>query len=171
MRGDYDGSSPPCLSFLQATPVNESEDEAQAAKKLCLPSEPPSAPPQTPMDTTEHLPRQPAPGLPLAQPAPAHHSINSPVPASQPTTYPTPRGGDSTTVPESTPAPSYEPSLLDATLTQDPVLVGLSQALPLSSGYTPSSGYVSYMETLLNRHFPSQDPPLARPDEGQGPVY
>ncbi|XP_062306426.1 lysine-specific demethylase 4B [Osmerus eperlanus] len=153
-----------------AMPVNESEDEAQAAKKLCLPSEPPSAPPQTPMDTTEHLPCPPAAGLPLAQPAPAHHSINSPVPVSQLTTCPTPRG-DSSTVPESARAPSYDPSILDATLTQDPVLVAFSQPLPLTSGYTPSSGYVSYMETLLNSHFPSQDPPLARPDEGQGPVY
>ena len=157
--------------LLQAMPVNESEDEAQAAMKLCLPSEPPSAPPQTPMDTTEHLPRPPAPGLPLAQPAPAHHSINSPIPASQLTTYSALRGGDSSTVPESAPAPSCDPSLLDATVTQDPVLVAFTQALPLASGYTPSSGYVSYMETLLDTHFPSQDLPLASPDEGQGPVY
>ncbi|XP_056133986.1 lysine-specific demethylase 4B isoform X2 [Lampris incognitus] len=53
-----------------------------------------------------------------------------------------------------------------STLNSDPLLSAVSP-LPcsqdMSSGYTPSSGYVSYMESLLNSHYPQ--------DDGPGPLY
>uniref|UniRef100_A0A665VQR3 [histone H3]-trimethyl-L-lysine(9) demethylase n=1 Tax=Echeneis naucrates TaxID=173247 RepID=A0A665VQR3_ECHNA len=53
-----------------------------------------------------------------------------------------------------------------STLNSDPLLSAPSPPPPpqhMSDGYTPSSGYVSYMETLLHSHFPQ--------DEGPGPLY
>ncbi|XP_047442511.1 lysine-specific demethylase 4B isoform X2 [Mugil cephalus] len=57
------------------------------------------------------------------------------------------------------------------TLNSDPLLSAPSPPPPppplpprhMSEGYTPSSGYVSYMETLLHSHFPQ--------DDGAGPLY
>uniref|UniRef100_A0A667XJ78 [histone H3]-trimethyl-L-lysine(9) demethylase n=1 Tax=Myripristis murdjan TaxID=586833 RepID=A0A667XJ78_9TELE len=65
---------------------------------------------------------------------------------------------DPTLTPEST---SFQ-----STLNSDPLLSAVSPPLPshhMSDSYTPSSGYVSYMETLLNSHFPQ--------DDGPGPLY
>lgn len=65
---------------------------------------------------------------------------------------------DPTLIPEST--------LFESTLNSDPLLSALSPPLPsqyMSDSYTPSNGYVSYMETLLNSHFPQ--------DDGPGPLY
>lgn len=61
-------------------------------------------------------------------------------------------------------APQSTP--FQATLNSDPLLSAPSPPPPpqhMSDGYMPSSGYVSYMETLLHSHFPQ--------DDGPGPLY
>lgn len=65
---------------------------------------------------------------------------------------------DPVLTPQSTPFQSM--------LNSDPLLSTPSPPPPpqhMSDGYMPSSGYVSYMETLLNSHFPQDDDP--------GPLY
>ncbi|XP_072245401.1 lysine-specific demethylase 4B isoform X2 [Leuresthes tenuis] len=161
-----------------------SADEAQAAKRPRLPSN--SAPPtDTPMEMTSPS-VCPQTTAPLAAAAPDHHSISAP-PTSEPLSHPTltpqeapvPSGGsqmdaetpmdtltnaftesplvsDPTLTPQSTP--------FQATLNFDPLLSAPSPPpLHMSDSYTPSSGYVSYMETLLHSHFPQ--------DDGSGPLY
>ncbi|XP_029988133.1 lysine-specific demethylase 4B isoform X4 [Sphaeramia orbicularis] len=166
------------------------EDEAQAAKRRCLPST--SAPPsETPMQTAAP-PACPLTTAPVAAPAAHHHSINTPSPTSQPLTQlgttpqvaPAPVNGITmdTETPMDTsvslsdaltePALASDPTLAPqstpfrSTLNSDPLLSAPSPPPPphhMSSSYTPSSGYVSYMETLLHSHFPQ--------DEGPGPLY
>ncbi|XP_051232103.1 lysine-specific demethylase 4B isoform X1 [Dicentrarchus labrax] len=173
-----------------AIPVTQEEvssaDEAQAAKRRCLPSG--SAPPaETPMETT-NKPACPLTTAPVATPAAEHHSISTPPTSqalSQPTTTPqdapaatngiqmdaeTPMdtsvaltdaltestlASDPTLTPQSTPFQSK--------LNSDPLLSAPSPSLPspqhMSDSYMPSSGYVSYMETLLHSHFPQDDGP------------
>lgn len=69
-------------------------------------------------------------------------------------------------------APASDPVLtpqstpFQSTLNSDPLLSVPSPPPPpqhMADGYMPSSGYVSYMETLLNSHFPQ--------DGGPGPLY
>uniref|UniRef100_A0A3P9MKP0 Lysine-specific demethylase 4B n=1 Tax=Oryzias latipes TaxID=8090 RepID=A0A3P9MKP0_ORYLA len=164
------------LSIPAMKEENSSADEAQAAKRPCLPSS--SAPP------AESMMAPPAPSSTLVA-AQEHHGLG-PLPTpellSQPTTAPqegpaptsgnqmdaeTPMdtssplaaaltesllGADPTLTPQSTP--------FQATLNSDPLLSAQSPPHPqhhMSEGYTPSSGYVSYMETLLHSHFPQDD--------------
>ena len=177
-------------SVFQAAPAPQEEissaDEAQAAKRPRLPSN--SAPPtDTPMEMTSPS-VCPQTAAPLAAAAPDHHSISAP-PTSESLSHPTmtlqeapvpsrgsqmdaetpmdtltnaftesPLVSDPTLTPQSTP--------FQATLNSDPLLSAPSPPpLPLhmSDSYTPSSGYVSYMETLLHSHFPQ--------DDGSGPLY
>ncbi|XP_060889825.1 lysine-specific demethylase 4B [Labrus mixtus] len=163
-------------------------DEAQAAKRPRLPFN--VAPPaDTPMETT-HNPAYPQTAAPLAAPA-ADHSINTqhtspllsqpiPTPHDAPTLNngtqmdavtpmdtslaltnaltESPLSSDPTLTPQSTP--------FQSTLNSDPLLSVPSPPLPpqhMSESYIPSSGFVSYMETLLNSHFPQ--------DNGPGPLY
>uniref|UniRef100_UPI0037E8164E LOW QUALITY PROTEIN: lysine-specific demethylase 4B n=1 Tax=Semicossyphus pulcher TaxID=241346 RepID=UPI0037E8164E len=164
-----------------------SADEAQAAKRPRLPSNSaPSA--NTPKDT----PKNPTcPSTTLAAPAAAHPSISTPLtsqPLSQPTKTPqlAPAPTDGTQMRAETPMDtsltltdaltestlSSDPTLtphsapFQSTLNSDPLLSASSPPLPphhMSDSYMPSSGYVSYMETLLNSHFPQ--------DNGPGPLY
>ena len=65
---------------------------------------------------------------------------------------------DPTLTPQTTP--------FQSTLNSDPLLSAPSPPPPpqhMSDSYTPSSSYVSYMETLLHSHFPQ--------DDGTGPLY
>ncbi|XP_061884051.1 lysine-specific demethylase 4B [Entelurus aequoreus] len=70
----------------------------------------------------------------------------------------------------SDPALTLNPISFQCQLNSDPLLSALSPppSLPppprhMSDSYTPSSGYVSYMETLLHSHFPQ--------DEGPGTLF
>ncbi|XP_023138053.2 lysine-specific demethylase 4B [Amphiprion ocellaris] len=177
-----------------AIPVPQEEvssaDEAQAAKRRCLPSNS-ALPSDAPMETTN------APACPLstalAATASLELSVSAP-PTSQPLSQPSvtlhdapaappPAGiqmdaenpmdtgvaftdaltettlaSDPTLTPQSTP--------FQSTLNSDPLLSAPSPPPPprhMSDGYTPSTGYVSYMETLLHSHFPQ--------DDGSGPLY
>ncbi|XP_029355790.1 lysine-specific demethylase 4B isoform X2 [Echeneis naucrates] len=164
-----------------------SADEAQAAKRRRLPSA--TAPPsETTMETTD-----PTPGSPTAARAEQHESINTlqtSQPLSQPNvarqSVPVPASINSVQADAEAPmdtsatlshALTESPLASDPTLTpqtasfhstlnSDPLLSAPSPPPPpqhMSDGYTPSSGYVSYMETLLHSHFPQ--------DEGPGPLY
>ncbi|XP_040896801.1 lysine-specific demethylase 4B isoform X2 [Toxotes jaculatrix] len=174
-----------------AIPVPQEEvppaDEAQAAKRRRLPS---SSPPETPMETT-NPPTCPLTTATVEEPAAKHDSISIP-PTSQPLSHPSmtpqdasaPTNGfqadaetpmdtsvtltdaltesslasDPTLTPQTTP--------FQSTLNSDPLLSVPSPPPPtlhMSESYTPSSGYVSYMETLLHSHFPQ--------DDGPGPLY
>nr|XP_019954052.1 PREDICTED: lysine-specific demethylase 4B-like isoform X1 [Paralichthys olivaceus] len=156
-----------------------SADEAQAAKRRCLPPGP--APPTETPTKIINPPSCPA----------THDSISTP-PTSQPLSplsmypqeSPTPThsihvdtetpmdtsvlltealtesslASDPTLTPQTTP--------FQSTLNSDPLLSAPSPPPPLqhmSDSYTPSSSYVSYMETLLHSHFPQ--------DDGPGPLY
>ncbi|XP_041862074.1 lysine-specific demethylase 4B isoform X2 [Melanotaenia boesemani] len=153
-------------------------DEAQAAKRPRLPSS--STPPaDVPMETSNL-----SVGPQTAVPALLHDSISSPPisePLSQPTATPqeapVPSSGsqmDMDTLTDSlTESPLVSDPLLtpqsntfQATLNSDPLLSTPSPLPPpqhMSNSYTPSSGFVSYMETLLHSRFPQ--------DEGPGPLY
>ncbi|XP_017268997.1 lysine-specific demethylase 4B [Kryptolebias marmoratus] len=64
------------------------------------------------------------------------------------------------------PSPDSDPTLTQSTLNSDPLLSTPSSLPPAqhtSDSYTPSSGYVSYMERLLHSRFPE--------DDGPSPLY
>lgn len=171
---------------FQAIPVPQEEvssaDEAQAAKRRRLPSGS-ALPADTPMETTDQptcpvsTPRVAAPAAPAAE----HHSINA-LPTSQPLSQlsdtPAPASGvqmdaqtsmdTSSTLSDaqtesdlaSDPTLTLHPTPFQSTLNSDPLLSASSPQPPpqhMSESYTPSSGYVSYMETLLHSHFPQYD--------------
>ncbi|XP_028260645.1 formin-like protein 18 [Parambassis ranga] len=130
---------------------------------------------------------------PVATPAPEHHSISThptsqplsqPAVTSQELAPPQPPSSiqmnagtpmDTSialSVALREPALSADPTLtpqctpFQTTLNSDPLLSVPSPPPPpqhMSDSYTPSSGYVSYMETLLHSHFPQED--------GPGPLY
>ncbi|CAJ1060809.1 lysine-specific demethylase 4B-like [Xyrichtys novacula] len=153
-------------------------DEAQAAKRPRLPSSKAESalPAGTPMETA-----------PLAAPPAEHRSIDTPPtsrPVSHPTSTPAPTNGtqmdaetpmdtslalsdalsESTLASDPTLTPQSTP--FQSTLNSDPLLSATSPPLPpqhMSDSYMHSTGYVSYMETLLNSHFPQ--------DNGPGPLY
>nr|XP_015826271.2 lysine-specific demethylase 4B [Nothobranchius furzeri] len=148
-----------------------SADEAQAAKRPRLPAS--SALPQTPALSPEHqsVSSQPNAGPP---PQPAMTNQETPTPFSNiqmetetpmdtsdpltSTLTESPLVSDPSLTPQSTP--------FQATLNSDPLLSTPSPPPPpthMSDSYMPSSGYVSYMETLLHSHFPQ--------DDGPGPLY
>ncbi|XP_026201558.1 lysine-specific demethylase 4B isoform X2 [Anabas testudineus] len=163
-----------------------SADEAQAAKRRRLPSSSaPSA--DIPMETTSP-PMAPPTTTSVAAQAATHHSISTPQtsqPLSRPSTSaqdaPVPTDGikmdaetpmdmsagltstltESTLASDPTLTPQTNP--IRSTLNSDPLLSAPSPPQPMSDSYTPSSGYVSYMETLLHSHFPQ--------DDGSGPLY
>ncbi|XP_074524265.1 lysine-specific demethylase 4B isoform X2 [Halichoeres trimaculatus] len=161
-------------------------DGAKAAKRPRLPSNNPSTDQlaDTPMETTQ-TPACPQTSALLAAPVAEHHSINTP-PTSQPISQDAPAPNNSTQMDSETPmdtsltltdaltgsALASDPTLtpqstsFESTLNSDPFLSAPSPPLlpqHMSDSYKPSSGYVSYMETLLNSHFPQ--------DNGPGPLY
>ncbi|KAM3620129.1 uncharacterized protein V6R79_018647 [Siganus canaliculatus] len=170
-----------------AIPVAQQEvpsaDEAQAAKRPRLPSG--SAPStETPMETTNQ-PACPLTTAAVAAPAASHHSINAP-PTSQPLSQPAMTPQDALAPPSGVQLQAESPMDTSVALTHIPMqstsalasdpqqtsfqtalnsdqLLSASSSPPLprhrSEGYMPSSGYVSYMETLLNSHFPQDDGP------------
>lgn len=176
---------------FQAIPVANQEvssaDEAQAAKRRRLPSG--STPPtKTPVETANKL-ACPLTTAPLAAPAAERHSINTP-PTSQPLSQPTVTPQEASTptsviqmdaetpmdmsvsltdsplesTTASDPLLTPQTTLFQSMLNSDPLLSAPSPPpLPLhmSDVYMPSSGYVSYMETLLNSHFPQDNDPGA----------
>ncbi|KAM6922077.1 lysine-specific demethylase 4B [Xenentodon cancila] len=142
-----------------------SADEAKAAKRPRLPSTS-ASPADTHMETGH--PAFPQAAAPVAAPALKQHSISTPPaskPLSQPTASPmdTSAGlSDALTEPLLTSDPTLAPQSapFQATLNSDPLLSAPSPQPPLqhmSDSYTHSSGYVSYMETLLHSHFPQDD--------------
>ncbi|KAM7387989.1 hypothetical protein PAMP_024193 [Pampus punctatissimus] len=171
--------------FYQAIPVPQeavsSADEAQAAKRRCLPSD--SAPPaDVPMETIDQ-PTCPLTTPTVAAPAKEHHSISA-MPTSQPLSQLSATLAPATGIQMDAESPmdtsaalsdtlsesnlSSDPTLtlqstsFQSTLNSDPLLSAPSPHPPpqhMSDSYTPSSGYVSYMETLLHSHFPQDDGP------------
>lgn len=187
----YHGLTSVFASCFQAIPAPQEEappaDGAKAAKRPRLPSNNRSTAP--PADTTMQMtvtPVCPQTSAPLAAPATAEHqSINTP-PTSQPMSQDPPAPTNSTQMDSETPMDTsltLSDALTGSTLASDPTLTPQSTPfgstlnsdpflsvpspplLPkhLSESYKPSSGYVSYMETLLNSHFPQ--------DNGPGPLY
>ncbi|XP_042370440.1 glucose starvation modulator protein 1-like, partial [Plectropomus leopardus] len=142
-----------------AIPVPQEEvssaDEAQAAKRRCLPTGSATLA-ETPMETT-NTPACPLTTAPVAVPAAEHHSIST-LPTSQPLSQPT-------TVPHVAPA-STSGIQIEAESPMD-TSVALSDALtestlasdPMPTPQTPFTVDVSYMETLLNSHFPQDSGP------------
>ncbi|XP_058494646.1 lysine-specific demethylase 4B isoform X1 [Solea solea] len=162
-----------------------SPDEAQAAKRRRLPSD--SAPPTlTRMETTNpstctvtsasaHTAEHDRFTTPLtSQPLSRHSMIPQDV-AAQANGIPVDAGTPMDTSLTLTQAvmgsslvsdPALTPQMMtpfQSALNSDPLLSALSPPPPHQQMYTPSSGYVSYMETLLNSHFPQ--------DDGPGPLY
>ncbi|XP_029285313.1 lysine-specific demethylase 4B [Cottoperca gobio] len=161
-----------------AIPVPQEEvssaDEAQAAKRRCLPAG--SAPPaERHMETTNTpacplttalvappAPRAPPRAPPRAEPAAEHLSIRT-SPTSQPLSHPTSSLHDALTPINGIQMDAETPmdtrvaltdALTESTLASDPMLTPQS---------TPFSVDVSYMESLLNSHFPQ--------DSSPGPLY
>lgn len=157
------------LFFFKAIPVNQdgpSADGAQAAKRPRLPSG--SAPHnETAMETVE-------PSCPLrtaTATAPSErHSISTP-PTSQPLAQhsTTPARSfqmdmnvglaDTPSVSTSEPPVTPQPPL-QSMLNSEPLLSAPSSTPPphhMVDNYILSTGFVSYMETLLSSHFPQDD--------------
>ncbi|XP_068445820.1 lysine-specific demethylase 4B isoform X2 [Clinocottus analis] len=138
-----------------------SADEAQAAKRRCLPSD--SAPAaETSMETTAAAAAAAASCRLAAAPAAEDHSIHT-----LPTSRPLPQPGTAATAA----APPTNGIQMDAETPMD-MSVALSDALTESSlasdatptpQSTPFSVDVSYMERLLQSHFTQ--------DSSQGPLY
>lgn len=149
------------LVCFQAIPVPQEEvssaDEAQAAKRRCLPSGS-AAPAETPMETTDTA-ACPLTTAPVAAPAAEHHSIST-LPTSQPLSQ-------STTTPLDAPAPTNgikmeAESPMDTSVALTDALTESTLASdPTPTPQTPFSVDVSYMETLLNSHFPQDNSPNA----------
>lgn len=112
--------------------------------------------------------------LQTTAPAPKQHSIST-LPVSKPLSQPAETPMDTSAILTDAltePLLASDPSLalqstpFQATLNSDPLLSAPSpQPLQqhMSDSYTPSSGYVSYMETLLHSHFPQ--------DNNRSPLY
>lgn len=148
-------------------------DEAQAAKRRRLPSN--SAHPKTPVSA----PAQQNPSItsqPAVAPPPQTPTTNqeAPIPVSGDKTEaetPMDTGNNlndppAKSPPVSDPPLTQHPNTLQAALNSDPFLSAPSSPPPppqhKAESYMPSSGYVSYMETLLHSRFPQ--------DEAPGPV-
>ncbi|KAK7889820.1 hypothetical protein WMY93_025380 [Mugilogobius chulae] len=164
------------LAILSTQEPPAAQDGSSAAKRRCLPSGLATAPPATnpapvvPMETTP-------PPCPLtAASATAPHSINSSTVTSAPLRQASPVLSPSipNLLPPAMSAQTNglhmnsiaDPTLglqatpFQATLNSDPLLSAPSPPLPpqhLSHSYTASGNYVSYMESLLNAHFPQED--------------
>ncbi|XP_068604512.1 lysine-specific demethylase 4B-like [Brachionichthys hirsutus] len=165
-----------------------SADEVQAAKRRCLPSG--LAPPTDPLMKAPNKPSNPLTTTPVAAPTATINSIGTPStsqaqsrPIMAQQDAPSLNGGiqldtetpmdTSVALTESTdPALASGPTLtplstpFQSMLNSDPLLSAASTPLlpqHMSDIYMPSSGYVSYMETLLHSHFPQ--------DDGPGPLY
>uniref|UniRef100_A0A3Q2PMD7 Lysine-specific demethylase 4B n=1 Tax=Fundulus heteroclitus TaxID=8078 RepID=A0A3Q2PMD7_FUNHE len=151
-----------------------SADEAKAAKRRRLPSSSTRpktsapAPAQKNPSVTAQPKEEPSSPTPIAnQEAPTPVSsikteAETPMDTSDNLTDPR-----AESPPVSNPPLTQQPASFQATLNSDPFLSAPSSPPPapqhMADGYTPSSGYVSYMETLLHSRFPQ--------DEGPGPVY
>ncbi|KAM4738555.1 lysine-specific demethylase 4B isoform 2-T2 [Anableps anableps] len=149
-------------------------DEAQAAKRRRLPSSSArpktSAPVSAPAQLNRSITTQPTVKPPSLTPT---TNQEAPVAVSRvQTDAETPMDtGDNLTNPL-TESPlvsnrplTQQPTPFQATLNSDPFLSSPPQHV--ADSYTPSSGYVSYMETLLQSHFPQDE----GPGPGPGPVY
>ncbi|XP_038147555.1 lysine-specific demethylase 4B isoform X1 [Cyprinodon tularosa] len=150
-----------------------SADEAQAAKRRRLPSSSVKAKASVQISA----PAQQNPSVstqpnvePLSVTPVSHQEAPAPVGSMQKDEESAMDTGSNPTVPlnepplVSNPPLTQQPPSFQTTLNSDPFL---SAPPPppqhMADSYTPSSGYVSYMETLLHSHFPQ--------DEGPGPVY
>lgn len=164
------------------------EARAAKRRRLTATLPPPGpAPANIPMETTNATPC-PQTKAPVTKPAPENHSIGTQLtsqPLSQPPMIqqdaPAPASGiqmDAETPMDigvaltnpltgspliSDPLLSSESVPFQSTLNSNPLLSAPSlPSLPaqhMSDSYTPSSGYVSYMKTLLHSHFPQEDGP------------
>ncbi|KAL1023301.1 hypothetical protein UPYG_G00038920 [Umbra pygmaea] len=156
---------PKRVSARLAVPAQEailSGDGPQAAKRPRLPATQP--PVQALMDSVEQHNGFQTPAIPQSITGPTPSDI--PPPPQAETGVPTLTQALAIHIPEPTlnPVPVLpEPSFAD------PLQAPLGLDIPLipqdqGECYTPSSSYVSYMETLLNSHFPPQE-------EGPGPLF
>ncbi|KAM8890359.1 lysine-specific demethylase 4B [Synchiropus picturatus] len=154
-----------------AAPQEETpqEDEAKAAKRRRLPSnttrrsnvskkpEPPTPPPPKTQTELHSVSQLTSPGIPTAA-----RSLQTEMETPMDTQVVDPLM-ESSLLSDPTLTPQTVP--FKARLNSDPLLSAPSPPpLPLqhlSEGYTPSSNYVSYMETLLNSHFPQDNGPEA----------
>ncbi|KAG9351237.1 hypothetical protein JZ751_025128 [Albula glossodonta] len=141
------------------------EDEPQAAKRPRLPTPPPLPPtgplnPTTPASVSPQTITVPG-GLPQAIPTTTvSEPPLTPTIAATPVTAPNPNSAPNTHTDVPFPVPTPPPSnILDPNLPpfstnpSTPLTTGVSQDTP-AEGYTPSSGYVSFMESLLQAHYP-----------------
>lgn len=177
-----------CFQAIPVTKDASQADEAQAAKRRCLPSG--SAPSTETSMETATKPASPHTTAPVAAQAASNHSISIP-PTSQPAPQDTlaqPQGVAVTPLDAETPMDSsvaLAHSLTESSLASDPLLTPQSEtpfratlnsdpllsapsppppaAQHAAEGYMPSTGYVSYMEALLHSHFPQ--------DDNAGPLY
>ncbi|XP_068176147.1 lysine-specific demethylase 4B [Antennarius striatus] len=165
-----------------------SADEVQAAKRRCLPSG--VVPSTDPLMKAPNKPINPLPTAPGPGPTAKLNSIGTPstsqtqsrnISAQQDVTSvnggvqvdtETPmdtsaaltKSAESALAPDPTLTP--QSTSFQSMLNSDPLLSAASPPLQnqhMSDVYMPSSGYVSYMETLLHSHFPQED--------GPGPLY
>ncbi|XP_028299814.1 lysine-specific demethylase 4B [Gouania willdenowi] len=154
-------------------PQDSSADGAKAAKRPRLPAKSrPSS--YTSMKTTS-TPARPSTSAPPTVPAPDPSVMG--MPASLPQSLhvaPEPSMDTSVALTDaltqstlvSDPTLTPQPASFQSTLNSDPLLSVPSPPEPLqhmSESYTPSSGYVTYMENLLRSDFPH--------DIGSGPVF
>ncbi|XP_006792065.1 lysine-specific demethylase 4B [Neolamprologus brichardi] len=164
------------------------EAQAAKRRRLPAALPPPGpAPANIPMETTNATPC-PQTKAPVTKPAPENHSIGT-QPTSQPlsqlpmTQQDAPATASGIQMDAETPMDTgvaLTDPLTGSPLTSDPLLSSESvpfqstlnsnpllsapspPSLPgqhMSDSYTPSSGYVSYMKTLLHSHFPQEDGP------------
>lgn len=179
----------PLYLCFQAIPVANSEvssaDEAQAAKRRRLPSGS-NSPSVSSMETTTK-PACPLTTALVTSPAAEQYSISPPTTSqplpqatASPQETPTPTGRiqmttetpmdisvtlsdtPSTSTAASDPMLTPQSTSFQSMLNSDPLLSSPSPPPPpqhMSDSYMPSNGYVSYMETLLNSHFPQDDDP------------
>ncbi|XP_062411494.1 lysine-specific demethylase 4B isoform X2 [Sardina pilchardus] len=153
------------LSAVKQESHSQDDDEAQAAKRPRLPAPPPQE--QTPPTPAVALPSQeqapptsPAIALPPQEQVPPSPALAPPpviTPLAGAAAGPAP-GPYGLLPPTSSPPP---PTQASHTHTHTP-------APPHGAPYTPSSGYVAYMEALLNSNFPSEEGPG---HEAQGIMY
>lgn len=121
---------------------------------------------------TGPVPHSITPHTPNHAPGPSNTDISAltltqalAIPISEPTLTPMPTLTDPLPAPSALAAPL--PPLSPAVPFQDQGEAYTARSMPFQEqgeAYTPSSSYVSYMETLLNTHFPPQE-------DGPGPLF
>ncbi|XP_041913109.1 LOW QUALITY PROTEIN: lysine-specific demethylase 4B-like [Alosa sapidissima] len=148
------------LSAVKPESHSQDDDEAQAAKRPRLPVPPP---------------QEPAPLTPALAPPPQEQALPSPALAPPPAPEAAashahnhgPAPGPYGFLPPTSPPPHTQPAP-PTQATHTHTHTHTHTPVPQEASYTPSSGYVAYMEALLNSNFPSEEGPA---HEAQGVMY